>query len=102
VETWPLDLDWLDREVARREFHWREGGATWTVSRGPITDKPAAQLSVEAPQCLGELIVWVSGEAEMMWGPAKEGIHQEHYDLSGAEGLRWCLDDLEQRMGLRA
>lgn len=103
VETWPFDLDWLDREVADRESSWRESGATWTVARGPLTDKPAAQLNVETPQCLGELIVWVSGEAEMMWGPtasATERIHQEHYDLSGSEGLRSCLDDLEHRIGL--
>jgi len=104
MDHWPLSLDWLERETAARDQSWRASQAIWKVTRGRITDKPSAWLDLDTPTASGQLIVWVSGEAEMVWGPlppAGQDVQQEHYELTGPEGLRWCLDDLETRLGLR-
>lgn len=100
----PMDLDGFDAEVSRRSDSWRDSGASWEFTRGPETDKPAAWVRIDSPHAGGELIVWVSGEAEMSWMRAPfpdGGWAQKHYDLAGTAELLECLDDLERNLGLR-
>lgn len=99
-----VHLDDFDAEVSRRSASWRESGASWEFTRGPETDKPAAWVRIDSPQAGGELIIWVSGEAEMVWArkPFPDGEWgQEHYDLAGTAELQGCLDALERNIGLR-
>lgn len=98
-----MDLDLLDQEVARRTEVWSASGASWELKHGALTPKPAAWVRIETSDGSGELILWVSGEAEMAWvRPIPDGeIHQEHYEISGELGLRGCLDYLEGHLGIR-
>jgi hypothetical protein len=99
----PMDLDSLDQEVARRASSWANAGATWEVTHGRATPKPAAWIRVETSDAMGELTLWVSGEADMAWvRPIPDGdIQQEHYEITGELGLRGCLDDFERHLGIR-
>jgi hypothetical protein len=72
------------------------------VKRGPVTDNPVTSLRLETRDAMAELLLWVSGEAEVMYGRvAGEGIVCEHYDITTSMSLRGCLDDLEGYVGLR-
>lgn len=96
-----MDLDELDHAVATRASAWQAAGCLWQIIRWPITDKPAASLRIERGDATAELILWVSGEADLSHVP---GIHHEpvseHYEITTVLGLNGCLDDLEMRIGL--
>jgi len=97
-----MDLDELDREVAARVSHWQAAGARWEVKRGRFTSKPSTSLCLEAGGVLVELVLWVSGEAELMHVRVADGeIVIEHYDITTLSGLRGCLDNLEAYTGLQ-
>lgn len=59
-----------------------------------LRDKPASWLVLNANAALGQLTVWVSGEAQMDWGSPSDG-GARHYDLASVDDLRRCVDDLE-------
>jgi hypothetical protein len=97
-----MDLDELDREVAARVSNWQAAGARWEVKRGRVTDKPSSSLCVETGEVLAELVLWVSGEAELIYARVAGGeIVCEHYDITTLASLRGCLDNLEAYTGLR-
>jgi hypothetical protein len=94
-------LDDLDRAVSARATAWRAADAQWEIIRWPVTDKPAASLRLETVTALAELILWVSGEAEMIYARKAEGRPvSEHYEITTQLGLSDCLDDLESNIGL--
>jgi hypothetical protein len=96
-----MDLDELDQAVSARVLAWRAAGARWEIIRWPVTDKPASSLRVEKADALAELILWVSGEAELMCVRHIEGQPlSEHYEITTTLGLNGCLDDLEAHIGL--
>ena len=72
---------------------------SWEVVHGPPTDKPAAWLILRGETSVGQLTVWVSGEAEMDWGTPEEG-RERHYDLNSREALSACVTDLEDAVGV--
>jgi hypothetical protein len=97
-----MDLDQLDQEVADRISRWQAAGARWEIKRGLVTDNPSTSLRVETVDTLAELVLWVSGEAELMYARVAGGeVVCEHYDVPTSAGLRGCLDDLEAFVGLR-
>jgi hypothetical protein len=83
-----VDLDELDHEVSGRASAWRAADARWDIIRWPVTDKPAASLRVEKADAAAELILWVSGEAELTYTRDSLGEPvSEHYEITTALGL---------------
>ena len=89
----------LHEIVAERAARWDASGAGWEVVDGPLTDKPACWLILSGNTTIGQLTVWVSGEAEMDWGTPDNG-GERHYDLESREALNACVSDLERAVGL--
>lgn len=98
-----MDLDLLDREVELRCASWAASGASWELTHGPETPKPAAWLALETHDGLGSLILWVSGEAELEWiRPTPGGdVRAERHEIADKHALRTCLDALEAHLGIR-
>jgi len=91
----------LDAAVEARRERWAAAGVTWEIVRHPATDKPAASLRAEAPTAVAELILWVSGEADLMHAGLVPVITEpsvEHYEITSSLGLEGCLDDFEARL----
>lgn len=95
-----VDLSSLREVAEERRAQWDAAGIGWEVIDGPSTDKPASSLILEGNTVLGQLTVWVSGEAEMDWGTPEDG-GERHYDLDSRDALRACVADLEAEVGLR-
>src|SRR4051794_11639211 len=97
-----MELEALDAAMAERASRWAAAGVTWEVVRWPPTDKPAASLRAESATATGEIILWVSGEAEMTYGPLPVTAEPaaEHYELTSGLGLDGCLDDFERHLGV--
>jgi hypothetical protein len=98
-----VDLSLLDDAVEARRARWAAAGITWEVVRHRATDKPAASLRAEAPTAVAELILWVSGEADLTHGglvPVITELSVEHYEITSDLGLEGCLDDFESRLGI--
>jgi hypothetical protein len=94
-----VDLVLLHEIAAERRGHWEAAGIGWEVVDGPPTDKPAAWLILRGDTSVGQLTVWVSGEAEMDWGTPDSGC-ERHYDLDSLKAMRACVTDLEEAVGL--
>jgi hypothetical protein len=96
-----MDLGDLDDSVSRRARAWHTAEVRWEIVRWRPTDKPASSLRVERGDALAELILWVSGEAELTYTRRMEDAPMsEHYEITTAVGLDGCLDDLEAHIGL--
>lgn len=93
-----MDSSVLRQLVDERHLHWRAAGARWEIIDGPRTDKPAAWVVLTTDAAIGQLTVWVSGEAEMEWGTVR-GVNVRHYDLDSVDALRTCLAALERALG---
>lgn len=96
-----VDLDGLERVVFERVLAWRAAAVQWEIIRWSVTDKPAASLRVQRGSALAELILWASGEAELMY--VRDGLDEpvsEHYEITAMLGLSGCVDDLERHIGL--
>ena len=94
-----MDLAALHEIADGRSSSWEAAGVRWGVTDGPLTDKPAAWLTLSRHQAEGQLIVWVSGEAEMVWGNPEPVVFR-HYDLDTRESLGACVTNLEEALGL--
>jgi hypothetical protein len=94
-----MDLALLKEVAAERRARWEAAGISWQVVEGPPTGKPASWLILSGHEALGQVTVWVSGEAEMDWGTPEDG-GERHYDLDSPEALLACVDDLEGLVGL--
>lgn len=95
----PVDLGMLHQLAADRSARWEAAGVGWEVVDGPATDKPASWLILSGHSTIGQVTVWVTGEAEMDWGTPHDG-GERHYDLDSWESLNACITDLEGAMGL--
>lgn len=95
-----VELGMLHEIAAERRVRWEAAGIGWEIADGPLTDKPASWLILTGDTGIGQLTVWVSGEAEMDWGPPNNGGGR-HYDLDSREALSACVTDLEGALGLK-
>lgn len=94
-----LDLAQFAAAVHAHAPRWERAGIRWQLAFGPKRDKSAACVDCETGDLAGQLIVWTSGEAELMTGSFSTGlIDQVHYDLTSPQDLSTCLDDLTQRL----
>lgn len=89
-----VELSLLRAVSEERRARWRHAGLTCELVEGPPTDEPASWLILGVNDALGQLTVWVSGEAEMDWGTPDDG-GSRHYDLESRDDLNRCVDDLE-------
>jgi len=72
---------------------------TWKVVDGPPTDKPTTTLVLTVGDLIGDLVLWVSGEAEMTWGTPERG-GERHFDIASRDQLSSCVDELEESLGV--
>lgn len=97
-----MDLNELDRAVSARASAWRAADARWELVRWADTDKPAVSLRVVSAEAEAELILWVSGEADLLHVRDTENQPvSEHYEITTGLGLKACLTDLERHIGLQ-
>ena len=89
----------LHEIAAERRARWEAAGVEAQVVDGPPTDKPASWLILSGDTTIGQVTVWVSGEAEMDWGTPENG-GERHYDLASRSALSACVTDLERAVGL--
>jgi hypothetical protein len=98
-----VDLDLLDRAVARRRHEWEGAGALVEIVRNYT--KPATYLlRAESPERAVELLVWVSGAADLTYAelfPRVTDPRSDYYDLATPADLEGCLDDFEVHLGIR-
>ena len=97
-----MDLTVFAQECAERESGW-SGSAIDSSFRPPSTeeqerDKFAAVLALESALAGGDLIVWTSGEAELMVVYEDGMARLVHYDLTSIGDLRAAIDHVTDLM----
>ena len=92
IVTFPLDA--LGPAVAARAETWERLGLEWRIRPvAPNHGKPVVVSEFESVTWLGNVLIWVSGEAELdAVRVADDRAVSKHYDLTG-------LDDLEVLLG---
>lgn len=92
-----LNLDGFVALVTTQSSSWIAAGATWTVNRSPDDgrNKHAAWVSIHHLDREGDLIVWDSGEAELLAGGPNVPLTQKHF-----EGLRVATAPLDELVAL--
>jgi hypothetical protein len=92
-----IDLEVLGRLVAARAERWTARDITWTFS---TPDEAACRLDAERGRVVVQLVVWATGEADLIVGDLVSGDHStEHYEVTGEVGLIGVLDDLQSHLG---
>jgi len=93
----------LDKAIIARRGKWESAGISWEVVRHEEHDKPAVSLRAESPARVAELLLWVSGEADLTHAQLMPHVTDptvDHYELTSQVGLDGCLDDFESAMGI--
>lgn len=94
-----LDLAQFAAAVRAYAPRWERAAIRWQLTFGPERDKSAAWVDCETGDLASQLIVWTSGEAELVAGNLTTGvIDHVHYDLASPKELNTCLDDLTHRL----
>ncbi|SER99536.1 hypothetical protein SAMN05216188_11917 [Lentzea xinjiangensis] len=96
-----IELDLAQFAAAVRAYapQWERAGIQWQLTFGPERDKSAAWVTCETGDMAGQLTVWTSGEAELDTGNLATGVVDPvHYELTSAQELATCLDDLTNRL----
>ncbi|MER5326900.1 hypothetical protein [Streptosporangium roseum] len=87
-------LDALGSAVAARAETWERLGLEWRIRPvAPNHGKPVVVSEFESATWMGEVLIWISGEAELdVIRVSDDQVVSKHYDLTG-------LDDLEVLLG---
>lgn len=90
----PIALDRFEELMNAAASDW--AGAELQVHRSEPRDKTSVWADVLSPAGAGQLIVWSSGEADLVWQAAgsENAPMQEHYELVSEAGIELCIDDL--------
>jgi hypothetical protein len=95
-----FDLDLLKEEIDGRSDELLSAGIATTLTRGPMDrDKCAAWVDLTSATAEGQLIVWDSGEAELMVGSAGGLFTDKHYDLETVTDLKVAIGHLIRLVG---
>jgi hypothetical protein len=91
-----FDLSLLPASVEGRAARWNSLGVAWTVNPvAPNHGKPVVVAEFESEQWAGDLIVWITGEAEMVTIRIGDGwTVSKHYDLALVADLEVVLEDV--------
>lgn len=94
-----LNLDAFAAAVEHRRSAWQDEGLSVEYRRGAETPKPAAWVILESPRASGQLTVWVSGEADMDFGPV-DGSNNVSTTTEGvtSDTVGDLLDELAARV----
>ena len=95
------NLDVFVALVDRRRSSWEQQGIKAEFRRSPTSWlKPSASVRCEGSKRIAELIVWTTGEAELLtapldlapsdWPPAR------HYEITSEMELSGCLAELTE------
>jgi hypothetical protein len=93
-------VDFPLRELAPaltvRSETWERLGLAWTI--GPVLPnwgKAVVKAEFESAEVIGDLMVWVSGEAELSTiRLTDDQVVNKHYDLTTVDDLGVVLDEL--------
>jgi hypothetical protein len=87
---------------------WRTAAAggrrqeiSWQIVRSGTNPKPSAWVQAESPSRVAQLIIWVSGEAELIHAELEPRVTDptvDIYEITTLLGLNGALDDLERHM----
>jgi len=96
----PIKFDLARFAAAVRDYapRWERAAIRWQFTFGPGFDKSAAWVTCETHDRAVQLIIWTSGEAELVSGSVATDMDNVHYDLVAPADLGTCLDDLTQRI----
>ena len=88
-----LDLDDFCDVVAANVATWRRAGIRSRLHRSPYDGHPklAARVTVETHDAEGELIVWDSGEGELMFGQQRGSHDRDGSSSRPCQPGRGCL-----------
>ena len=97
-----MDRDLLDEAIEARRVRWQAAGVMWEVTRYDGTAKPSSALRAECNGRLADLVLWMSGEADLSSAEINSGddLTVDHYELTSTLGLNGLLDDFEDRLGI--
>jgi hypothetical protein len=98
-----VNLDVFAELVQQRAARWSAAGIESEFQFGKRTEKPAAWVICSTAWSAGQLIVWVTGEADLSWvflAGDKAGC-TEHYEITSEIGLIGALDDLTDHLMCR-
>jgi hypothetical protein len=98
-----VDLDLLDTGVAARCARWESAGLTWEIVRDDTQAKPASSLRAETASRVAELLLWVSGEADLIYAELQPRVTEptvEHHEVRTVLGLNGLLDEFDHHIGL--
>lgn len=98
--AWMLDhlpAEWRQYRVLIRH----PVALAWMTIRH-LRGQPALSVRIETTDAVGQLTLWESGEADVVWAraAAPEAPSQERSSLRSRTGFRGCLYDLEARLGI--
>jgi hypothetical protein len=90
-----FDLEQLDAALHRRAGTWSRLGVVWRVEpRAANEGLPIAVARCESAAWLGDMKIWVTGEADLAAVCVADGrMVNKHFDLSGSADLEQPLDD---------
>jgi hypothetical protein len=97
VPTVKFPLDALASAVAARTVTWDRLGLEWrNPPVAPNHSKPVVVSEFESTTWMGDLLIWISGEAELdAIRLTDDQTVSRHYDLSGLDDLDMLLDELD-------
>ncbi len=92
--TFPLEA--LSAAVSARAETWARLGLVWrTRPIDPNHDKPVVVGEFESATWIGDILVWITGEAELETVRLiDDRMVNKHYDLTGRADLEVLLDEL--------
>src|SRR5262245_37580968 len=93
--AWMLDLGIFRDLISSLADDWTQQGIEHSTYASPDDgrSKAASWVRVEVGEVEGELIVWDSGEGELLFGRPDGEAYMKHYDGLTDETLRRALDD---------
>jgi hypothetical protein len=100
-----VDLTLVDEAVATRSARWAAAGISWEIVGTGTEAVPAVSLRAASPARVAELLLSVSGEADLTYAELEPRITDptvDRYEVTTRIGLDHCLDDFERHMGIDA
>lgn len=91
-----MDLETLGPAVEARAATWARLGVGWEIQPVlPNHGKPVVKAEFESPTWLGDIMVWITGEAELATVRlADDWFVNKHYNLISGLDVEVIVDEL--------